>query len=296
MTAMTRPRHSWWIGPLAGFCLLGLGVLFAEAMPDPMATHWGLSGRPDGAMPLWQGICIAPVLATVGALVSTGREDLERKRLLVWALSFGVSLQVSVLWSNAGASDWTQARSLDLWMLPLVVGVPLALGWYVGRDTHPIPPALVVPAALRTHLAPGQRAAWSSSASSRWGLLLDAGVLVAGLALGRWELVLAALVCLPFTAVRVTAGNQGVVLRLAVPWVFRKRYPLETIAQARVADYQSFSFGYRGSRQAFGEASWAVRRGEALVLQLKDGTTLTITVDDAAKGAALLNALLPDSE
>ena len=289
MTTVERARHAWWSAPVAGLCLLGLGLVFAAAMPDPMATHWGFSGRPDGSIPRWMGIAVIPLTVTILALVGTGREVEQRKVLVGW-LSFGLMMQSSLLWANAGASDWTEARNLWLW-IPFVLGVPLALVWYVGRHGQPVAPALVVPPTPSTNLAPGQRGAWSSSASNRWAMLLDVGLLVAGVALGQFVLVLAAVVCMPFNAVRVSAGNQGVVLYLGVPGIFRKRYPLEAIASATVGDYQSFSFGYRGSRKAMRAAAWAIRRGESLVLQLKDGTTVSITVDDAAQGAALINAL-----
>ena len=291
MTAIATPRHSWWAGPAAAIAVLALGVAFADSMPDPIATHWGLSGRPDGSMPLWWGLSIAPLVAGIGVFVSTGREQTQRRRGMIGAIGLGLVLQLVVIYGNAGASRWTEARSIPLWSVLLLVGVALAAAWYVERHRTPIPPALLVPPALREAFPPGRRAVWSSSATNRWLLLLAVGVVLGCLVGQLYVPALIASAGLFGTSLRVTAGANGVAVSGAVP-LGRKRYPLDTIASAAVGEHRSLSYGYRGGRKVFGHAVWAVRRGATLVLHLTDGTSLAITVDDAAAGVDLINGLL----
>lgn len=291
MTAIALSRHSWWAGPAAAFVVLGLGAAFANSMPDPVATHWGVSGRPDGSMPLWWGLCIAPVVAGVGVFLTTGREPAQRRQGLLGAISLGLGLQLLLIWGNAGASRWTEARSIPLWSILLLGGAALAVTWGVRSRRTRTPAALVAPPALRDALPPGRRAVWSSSATNRWLLLLAVAVVLGCLVSQRYAPALIASALLFGTSLRVTAGAQGVDVSGAVPFG-RKRYPLDTIASAAVGEHKSLSYGYRGGRKVLGHAVWAVRRGETLVLHLKDGTSLGITVDDAATGVDLINGLL----
>lgn len=62
--------------------------------------------------------------------------------------------------------------------------------------------------------------------------------------------------------------------------------------RAEAVDLTAFNFGYRGSLAVFGSATVALRRGPALSLILRDRKAFTVTVDDAATGAALLNDLI----
>ncbi len=43
-----------WVLPFAA--IVGsavLLVLYWDRSPDPLAVHWGISGEPDGSLPLW---------------------------------------------------------------------------------------------------------------------------------------------------------------------------------------------------------------------------------------------------
>ena len=39
--------------------VVAVPLVFEDRLPDPVASHWGISGAPDGHMPLWLLITIA---------------------------------------------------------------------------------------------------------------------------------------------------------------------------------------------------------------------------------------------
>jgi hypothetical protein len=92
----------------------------------------------------------------------------------------------------------------------------------------------------------------------------------------------------------VTVAARGVTVRYGVLRLQLTRIPLRRIAWAETVERDAFGFGFPlpGQMLVFGSSSVVLRSGPALQLTLRDGKTFTVTVDDAATGAALLNDLI----
>jgi hypothetical protein len=64
----------WWMVALIGLAFvlaqLGLSRHYAPAMPERMATHWGLDGQPDGYMPKRWGLLLPTMVSLVLAVVA----------------------------------------------------------------------------------------------------------------------------------------------------------------------------------------------------------------------------------
>ena len=147
----------------------------------------------------------------------------------------------------------------------------------------------------------GERAAWTGRAHLTWWLplaLIAIGVVLwttARSLIGALPVALLLLVYLALGWIRVSVDTQGLRIRYGVlPWPVTS-VPLDHIRRAEridLAPLQWGGWGYRGSRKAFGRAAVVLRSGDAIKLQLTDGSEFAVTVDDAATGAALLADLI----
>ena len=106
-----------WISLLTILAILPL-ILASGILPDPMATHWGLDGRPNGSMsqavvPLMTvGLMLIALLIT-GVFTRQGRPSAEAVALAGVFGGIAISLNVSVVILNAGASSWEDAADFD---------------------------------------------------------------------------------------------------------------------------------------------------------------------------------------
>ena len=145
------------------------------------------------------------------------------------------------------------------------------------------------------------RAAWTGRAHLAWWLplvLIAIGVILvisARSLVGAIPAALLLLVYLAFGWITVTVDVRGLQIRYGVLPRPVTSVPLDDIRRAEridLAPLQWGGWGYRGSRKAFGRAAVVLRSGDAIKLQLTDGSEFAVTVDDAATGAALLAGLL----
>ena len=145
------------------------------------------------------------------------------------------------------------------------------------------------------------RAAWTGRAHLAWWLplvLIAIGVILVVSArslVGAIPAALLLLVYLAFGWIKVTVDVRGLQIRYGVLPRPVTSVPLDDIRRAEridLAPLQWGGWGYRGSRKAFGRAAVVLRSGDAIKLQLTDGSEFAVTVDDAATGAALLADLL----
>jgi hypothetical protein len=93
--------------------------------------------------------------------------------------------------------------------------------------------------------------------------------------------------------VRVDAGELSI--RYGhLGWI-RQRIAVERIEAARGCRLETIEhggFGYRGSLRFSGRAALIVRAGPGLGLELTGGKRLSISVDDAERGAQIINGLV----
>ncbi|GAB4077798.1 DUF1648 domain-containing protein [Nostocoides australiense] len=322
-TSASTPRsmtRAWLIVVLVPVLVAATTALVLRSwrgqLPDPVATHWGSGSTPDGFTSLadlpWLGL-LALIALPAGCLPLAlgGRQGFNRRFAAGFAAGMAVFLGLVVLLSvNAqrGLTDAASAAgdidgSVALSVLAAVAAGALA-AWLVPGSTADAAAALepIPPDAPRVALAPGERAAWSKrTRSSRIAYALLGGVLALFIAMaivsGLW-LTFAAMgillaVALATTLVfRVSVGEDGLVVRglFGVP---RFQTPLSDVAVAQTVSVDPMGeFGGWGFRIGLdGRSGVVVRKGEAIEVTRGDGQRFVVTVDDAARGAALLNTL-----
>ncbi|MFD9357855.1 DUF1648 domain-containing protein [Streptomyces sp. NPDC060031] len=307
----------WAVAVLAA--LVALPWAAGDRLPERLATHWGAgSGGPDGSMPLWAAalfpalIWLFLVLLTV-VLARRSEGAASSPAIRGWPvaalLSSGVLLagaQASIVRANLDHTDWRDADSVSLWTV-LTFGVATVAGlagWAVARRgpaaaPHAVAggPSMDVPA--------GERFVWLSRTTNPWlrwigalsGLLALAAVLVAvsGLIEVEWAVVapfatvsVAALSC---ACVQARVTEKGLAVAFGpLGWPVR-RWPAEDIESARAEKRTPAQVGGWGYRLSGMGTTVMLRAGECLVIRPRRGNEFAVSVDDAERGAALLNAL-----
>lgn len=293
-------------------------LVWWAALPDPMASHWTASGVPNGSMGrggtalLLAGI---PVVLGVlgGALALWARGAFTRLAALAVAMG---GLFVAIDWvtvlANVHAGHWQDAArlgllaSLGVAAAGLAVGVALASAVWRLLKVPTTSPRRVRPVGSRpptVGLQPHEHAVWISQAHGSWGWIPPAGgallgtvlVTVTGSVAACLLAVVAGVLLSSVASVHVVVDGTSMRIRfgwLPVPVI---SVPVGKMAKVEAIDVRPADWGgwgYRGSRKMLGRAAVVVRAGPGIRLDLTDGSTLAVTVDDAERGAALLNDLL----
>ncbi|MEV4458446.1 hypothetical protein [Microbispora sp. NPDC049633] len=309
---------------IAGWAVLVAAVLvavplaFADRLPDPLATHWGSSDGPDGSMPFTAFMILLigmwAVLAVIGLGVAARRRNLARRVTrawfcagLAWAGGFMVTTQAVTIGANLDRGHWTRAEDVG-WQVAVVLAAPIALGalgWLAGRPGPDVPAASAETGPL-IDLDPGKRPVWVSTTTARWAaglalVSLAAAVVIAGVAVtgrfpGGWggvvPLALVGVIGTVLSSVSVRVVPEALTVSVGpLRWPSR-RVRLERVERAWVEERYPAQVGGWGFRGLPGRATIMIRGGECLVVRYVSGGELAITVDDAATGAALVNALV----
>jgi hypothetical protein len=297
---------------------VSLGILLAwlPQLPPTVALHWGTGGAdgfgPSAMLPGLLAVFAFGVPVLLGGIVIlTPRETFGfgQKLLSTLSLATTVLLVVTFLVITAqqrGLDDPRQAPGISPTLLigfaaAVVVGVG---AWFILPKWSPVDPSWR--AAEPLALARDERAVWLGTA--RFPIGIVAAILVPTLAVGAissWAaaqrggpawLLLAVPVVMVLAVlgsvdwrIRVDAGGLQVRSLLGVP---RWRIPLADIAEVGTTSVAGLAeFGGWGLRWAGrGRIGIITRSGPALEVRCHDGSSLTITVDDAASAAALLTA------
>ncbi|MFJ3928216.1 hypothetical protein [Streptomyces sp. NPDC090022] len=179
------------------------------------------------------------------------------------------------------------------------------LGWLAGRratpplaSPHPTPgDVMEIPA--------GERRVWLSRTSNRWlhrigaltGLVAAAGTVAAmgGLTGVTWPLItpfaLASLGLLSLASVQARVTDAGLEVAFGpLGWPAR-RWAAGDIVSARVESRRPAQVGGWGYRLSGLGTTVMLRSGECLVIHPRKGSEFAVSIDDAERGAALLNAL-----
>ena len=292
-----------------------------DRLPDPYATHWGLSGKPDGASPYWEDALVMlfvwAVLAAVPLHQMIWGAALRQRHARGWMCAilagggvFALAIQASTILANLDRADWRDAAPIGPGTLLAVLGAAAlagAAGWVLARpgpDEASSSPRLPEP---MRRLRPGERAVWVSSASARWGIALGGGLLVLAIAfatvipieaeLGYYlaaTLGMSGLVGLMVSAVRAQVDPSGLTIALGPLRRPMRRIPLSRMDRAWVETLHPSDVGGWGYRVRSGRTAIMIRGGECLVIRYVSGRELVVSVDDAERGAALLNSLITE--
>ncbi|MFI6295540.1 hypothetical protein ACIBEJ_28370 [Nonomuraea sp. NPDC050790] len=300
--------------------LVTVPLSFQDRLPEPLATHW--SDRADGSSSFTGFVLMATVPWVVTWVVMVGlavRGTMLRRRLsrgYWWGFLVGLGLFVmgmtlSTVHANLDRPVWTEAE-LAGWIVLAVmlaaVGGGLAAGFLGRGEPDQSPPAGEAPPKLR--LRPGQRSVWVSRVSNPWLLALTVAggavfVAAAGVALVGatpnvvWgPLLFASVVVLLsglFTsAATVRVTDDGLAVGFGpFGWPVR-RIRLSKIEKAWSEIRYPSQVGGWGIRGVPGMAAIMLRGGDCLVLRYRSGGQLLISVDDARRGASLINALIEE--
>ncbi len=287
---------------------VGVPLWFLGRLPDPMARHWSASGTPDGASSpiLLTALAGGVVLVVWVALLLVerrGTPSSASSAVAFFLMSLLAVLQVVAVWANLDVAEWPEARAVGA---PVALGAALVavafggLGWVLtGSGAVPSGPAAAGPAP-RMELGAGEDAVWFGMAESRGlavlAVLLVGVAVVVGGVVAALVLVVAGLVVF-FAAVRVGVSEHGVEIGLGWWGWPRRRIPLDEIMRAEVMDVEPLAMGGWGYRvvpgsMLRGARAVVVRRGPGIRLVRGMRPDLVVTVDGAAQGAGLVNALL----
>jgi len=291
--------------------------LFGDRLPDPVASHFDLGGRPDGSSSqrgflfstgglaaLGIALCVATALfsrniprpyAPVAALLGGFLGGLGSAILAVTAIT---QRDVSV-WTDASSPGWWVAVVVAL--AALLGGVGARLGNRLPQADRPAS-ARGRPAERRLELGDGERAVWAATQDAPWALggsLVLIAIGVVGAVLASWPLVFLAVVGVAVSAlarVHARADLDGLHVRYGfLPWP-TTRIAIDRIAEASVLHVRPLDWGgwgYRGSLKLMDQAAVVHRAGPGLRLDLTDGKVFVITVDDPDGAAAVLSAGAP---
>ncbi|MFJ4593280.1 MULTISPECIES: DUF1648 domain-containing protein [unclassified Kitasatospora] len=307
---------AWSAGVLA--LLIALPWAARHRLPDPLATHW--SGQdPDGSMSLTAsalfpaGVWLVLVLAAAAARrfrAGTAGGTTGAALAAVGVLLTGA--QTSIVHANLDRTRWQEAAPMGFEVVVLVVAAGLAglLTWLAVRPRIDSPtgasPADRIPAPAT---APGEQLVWLSQAANPW-LQLGASVLALGALVGvlapasglmgfSWATVVPfvttspIVLCSASVKARVTA--QGLSVGFGpFGWPSRRWSPadLDSARAELRTPAQAGGWGYRVNGLG---TTVMLRRGVCLVVRTRRGREFAVSVDDAERGAALLNSLIARS-
>lgn len=307
----------------AAIVLAGVAIqlIVLPTLPNPVAIHWGFSGAPDGFGPVWLTPVITvaigfgvPALLAAGALGSMRRGDRGFAYRVLGGVALGLAALLSVLGTGSmvAQSGVEDAAAGPTILLPLLTAFVAALGagaigWKI-QPHEPWQPSAAIPTGALA-LAPGERAVWLQRVSiARSGaiilvatvvlmvvltfviVLLTADPLAIWIMIGITLFLLATVVTT--LAFHVRVGDDGLSVNSVVGWP-GVHVPLADVESATVVDVKPMGeFGGWGMR--WGPAGFGVvlRSGAGIQVRRRSGKTVTVTVDDAATGAALLNTLV----
>ncbi|MDW4571243.1 DUF1648 domain-containing protein [Microbacterium sp. M3] len=323
--AVRRARRAYlvvavWVPLAVTTVAVVLMLTWLGELPAVVATHWNGAGEPDGFGPAWASPVLAAVLGyglaalfagVAAAAARTGEwgPTLRFLGALACGLSFFLmALVTATLAGQRGLEDAADAPSIVpalavAGVLGLVTG---AIAWWV-QPAVAVSGGTVAISAEAMQLAPGERAVWlRTTTMARPGIIAVVGValLMAALAVvlaltggPLWGMfaglavlfgVLAATTCV----FRVRVSADGLRVR-SVAGFPRFGVPIDDVAAVSVVHVQPMAqFGGWGIRAGLdGRFGLVLRAGEAIQVERRQGRTFVVTVDDAATGASLLEAL-----
>lgn len=267
-------------------------------------------------MPLWAAslfpALIWGVMATTVALVLWRARATSNSGARGWVGatlgSGGVLLlggQAAVVRANLDHSDWREADTVTGWVVLTLVAAVVAGGvdLLAGRRHLAVTPTAERPT---MEIPAGERYVWLSRTSNPWlhataaatGVTAVAAVVAAlgGLigaeaALLAGPFALASVLVFGFASVQARVTERGLEVAFgSLGWPAR-RWSTDAIAAARVEARTPAQVGGWGYRLSGLGTTVMLRSGECLVIRTHTGKDFAVSVDDAERGATLLDSL-----
>ncbi|MFF9981201.1 SdpI family protein [Streptomyces erythrochromogenes] len=294
--------------------LAALPLATSGRLPERVATHWG-GEAPDGSMPLWAASAFPALIwaaLALGTILTTRRTSASTPSWAGATLAFtGVfmaGVQASIVRANLDRADWQEAGSVGLG-ITLTFAAALAagaLGWIAGRRGELPSHAVEAGGGTSMEIPAGERFVWLSRTTNPWlhlvaavtGVAALAAVLAAacGLLTGmQWAVVtpfaLASVLTLAFSSVQARVTEKGLEVAFGpLGWPARRWAP-QDIESSRAESRTPAQVGGWGYRLSGLGTTVMLRAGECLVVHPRKGAEFAVSVDDAERGAALLNTL-----
>lgn len=306
--------------PVVVLAALGLWPLLAlrSRLPDPMATHWGLRGAPNGATS-WGAqvvIVLAALVLWVGVTIWAARRAMRTERgldvyvvvVLLPVAAIVCSFSAVIVWVNRDHTDWRTVPELPLWMIVAGIVVPLVATGLVARalpspTLHLGGDSAWQPGGPAQPLGPDERVAWIQSMVNPWMLVPSLLMLVLGLVWVVFAasrpvgliLVVVALLTTALASIQVTVDRRGLQVAYGPLRFPRTHIAPERITAADVIEVhpsQWGGWGYRGSLKLMKRAAVVLRKGPGIHLVLRDGSEFAVTIPHPEAGVALLNRVV----
>ncbi|GGY30040.1 DUF1648 domain-containing protein [Streptomyces tanashiensis] len=279
-------------------------ALWYDRLSDPLATHFGASGRADG---FTSRAAFAMISTALLLGLGAGWTLLVRRTALwgAWATAgFTGALLVLLVRDNLDAADAALVSSplANLTVAAAVAGLFALGGWALTRHVPPVDSEAPVIDGPRLPLGASEVAGWTRATGSRpltALAVLALAVTPAVLILAPWPGAVLGLLGLvigvpgfALARIRVSVDRRGLTVRPAIVSWPRLRIPLDEVADADVRDVDAVAdYGGWGYRVRAHRTGVVLRSGEALVVRQTGGREFAVTVPDARTAAALLNTL-----
>ncbi len=290
-----------WASLMVAVGLVPLVIVWSH-MPDPVATHWGIDGVPNGniplaTVPLLVVFMVAIALLTTSLFRIEGRPTAEAFAMVGLLGGLGVILMTSVVYLNWDVSSWEEAGPFVWWHILGVLGGAAAggfVGYSLGKRWYPIPVGEGQVVGPIVDIPEGEVVSWVGSCSVRWPLFILGPFAIVFLLMRDWWMLMGLVfivLALLFSRVFVFVNDDGIDIRLG-GGMRARRIALDNVQSARAIDLEPAAWGGWGWRVTSGATAIVLRRGDAIELTFENGRRFAVTVDDAATGAALLNGLV----
>ena len=270
-------------------------VSYWNRYPDPLAVHWGISGEPNGTLPLWLyaiGMIGGMLLAWYGLINGARRgPDAPLTSLVYFIIGLLAAVNAQVLSFNLDAATWEDARTLTaasfggLLLAGLLVGW---IGWLLAGGKGAVPEDVPMETVTTTATT------WSGRAANLWIAMIAALPLALVFVLEPiWAVLMVAIAILLviFAFVRVEASEGRISIALGPIGLPKRKLSMDKVTGAGAVEVKPLAYGGWGWRMRSGRRAYIVRGGPAIRIERANGVAIVVTVDDAPTGAAVIDSL-----
>ncbi len=284
---------------------IGATLVYYPSLPDPVASHWGFSGAPDGFMPKRLDAMLMPLLvASAGVFVwAAGRADRAAAQLMVGLANglavFFAGLRITTFRANTNAATWADAANITAFDLL----VPLAVGGLAGiitaygaryRPEHVVQVRSVSASARASANEQFDGYVTAKTMTVVPAITAAGGFLVyttvpapQGVAIAVLLGVITVVAALA-TRARMQVDAERVTVGFGPFGLPRITWPMAVIDDVVVLDVEPLAYGGWGYRILPGVRAVVLRRGEGIRLSCTGKPDLVITIDEAQSAAAVI--------